>query len=55
MYEEITIEELVKLQPKELRKYTISDADYTDYHLLLHLPPVRRVYCVWRLAESVRI
>lgn len=31
MYEEITIEELVKFQPKELREYTISDADYTDH------------------------
>lgn len=31
MYEEIPIEELVKFQPKELREYTISNADYIDH------------------------
>ena len=31
MYEEIPIEELVKFQPKKLREYTISNADYTDH------------------------
>lgn len=31
MCEEIPIEELVKFQPKKLREYTISNADYTDH------------------------
>lgn len=31
MYEEISIEELVKFQPKELKEHTIGDADYTDH------------------------